>query len=164
MHQSTFLWEAPPASPSRSQDFVGAWLTHGATSPLSILQLLTAIGPSGWFGKTSPASCHPTKDGILVPSSGGWSNSGIMRPGECLTLNTCEWTALDGLSLKDEGVSSLSDILVTGAVPRRYFLSAKACLGILRRAANRGKDLPRLLRRALEAVGASAPTSNSTAD
>jgi hypothetical protein len=38
--------------------------------------------------------------------------------------------------------SSLSDILETGDVPRRYFLSATACRGILRRAEKRGRELP----------------------
>ena len=45
--------------------------------------------------------------------------------------------------------SSLSEILETGEVDRRYFLSAKACKGILRRAEKRGKALPPSLRDAL---------------
>ncbi|KRB22946.1 hypothetical protein ASE05_16055 [Mesorhizobium sp. Root172] len=85
-----------------------------------------------------------------------------MRPGECLTLNLSEWTGMGGLSLKDEGVCSLSDILETGDVPQRYFLSPKACKGILRRAEKRGKELPSQLRHALEQVatrpGEIAPT------
>lgn len=36
------------------------------------------------------------------------------------------------------------------SIPQRYFLSAKACLGILRRAMSRGKQLPPLLKAALE--------------
>jgi hypothetical protein len=48
--------------------------------------------------------------------------------------------------------SSLSDILEIGDVPQRYFLSAKACAGILRRAEKRGKALPTTLRLALEQV------------
>ena len=35
-------------------------------------------------------------------------------------------------------------------VPEKYYLSAKACLGILRRAQERGKELPEELRIALE--------------
>jgi hypothetical protein len=46
----------------------------------------------------------------------------------------------------------LSDVLETGDVPQRFFLSAKACSGILRRAGKRGKELPVALRKALEAV------------
>jgi hypothetical protein len=75
-------------------------------------------------------------------------------PTEFLTLNTLEYP-------KDGVGSSLSDILETGDVPRRYFLSATACLGILRRAEKRGKSLPLFLRAALEAV-ASAPISTVT--
>jgi hypothetical protein len=63
-------------------------------------------------------------------------------PTESLTLNTCEWTGWSGPSRRDEGVCSLSDILETGDVPRRFYLSARACRGILRRAEKRGKELP----------------------
>ncbi len=70
----------------------------------------------------------------------------------CWTLNTSEWNHTLVPSLKDDGVCSLSDILETGAVPQRFFLSAKACAGILRRAATRGKELPTHLRHALQAV------------
>jgi hypothetical protein len=34
-------------------------------------------------------------------------------------------------------------------VPEKYYLSQKACLGILRRADARGKELPELLKKAL---------------
>jgi hypothetical protein len=46
--------------------------------------------------------------------------------------------------------TSLSDILETGQVPERFYLSATACRGILRRAAKRNRTLPPALRRALE--------------
>jgi len=49
----------------------------------------------------------------------------------------------------------LSQILQAG-VPERYYLSPKACLGILRRASVRGKELPEVLRIALERQAASA--------
>jgi hypothetical protein len=71
---------------------------------------------------------------------------------------------LDGLSLNDAGVCSLSDILETGDVPQRYYLSVKACAGILRRAEKRGKELPPQLALALQAVADSEPTSISTED
>jgi hypothetical protein len=69
-----------------------------------------------------------------------------------LTLSTCEWTALPEQFPSDDGVCSLSDILETGDVPQRYYLSARACSGILRRAGKRGKELPSQLRLALEQV------------
>lgn len=43
----------------------------------------------------------------------------------------------------------LSDILEENPDPK-YNLSPKACLGILRRAEKRGKELPEILREALE--------------
>lgn len=46
--------------------------------------------------------------------------------------------------------SSLSQVLVTGSIPQRYFLSARACAGILARAQKRGKLLPPSLKAALE--------------
>ncbi len=73
-------------------------------------------------------------------------------PTECWTLNISEWTGTRGPCPSDGGVSSLSHILETQPVPLRYYLSAKACAGILRRAAKRGKALPTLLRKALSAV------------
>jgi hypothetical protein len=45
--------------------------------------------------------------------------------------------------------STLSQILEANA-PERYYLSAKACEGILRRAERRGKQLPPMLKEALE--------------
>jgi hypothetical protein len=96
-------------------------------------------------------SCRLTKDGRLKPSSGGWQNSGIVGDGEFWTLNSAEYPS-------DAVASSLSDILETGDVARRYFLSARACRGILRRAEKRGKVLPELLRRALVAVADSERT------
>ena len=47
------------------------------------------------------------------------------------------------------GVSRLSQILTDTPLPK-YYLSAKACLGILNRAQRRGKELPEELREALE--------------
>ena len=54
-----------------------------------------------------------------------------------------------GASHKDGNVYLLSSILMED-VPDRYSLSPKACQGILRRAARRGKELPEVLKAALE--------------
>lgn len=70
-----------------------------------------------------------------------WPDGGVH--GECWTLSSSVWPS--GAS-----VCSLSSTLETGGVPRRYFLSARACAGIIRRAERRGKALPRELREALE--------------
>jgi hypothetical protein len=61
---------------------------------------------------------------------------------ECWTLNGSEWPS-------DAVVCSLSDVLETGDLPQRFYLSAKACAGIIRRAEKRGKKLPEALHQAL---------------
>jgi hypothetical protein len=82
---------------------------------------------------------------------------------ERLTLSMSEHAATPGLSHNGGDVCSLSDILETGDLPRRFFLTPKACAGILRRAVGRGKVLPPPLQRALQAVAGLGPTSISTA-
>ena len=88
---------------------------------------------------------------ILTPSLVAFGNSGMVAPGESLTLSSSEFRS-------GAVASSLSDILETGVLPRRFFLTALACLGILRRAAKRGKDLLPRLARALRRVAGLEPT------
>jgi len=153
---SMFSSEEHPAKVSVSQDSERDWMTRVATSCSRILRLLQNIGPSGWFGRTYPA-CYPVmEETILPPSFEGWKNSGMGSPTEFLTLNISEFP-------NDAVVCSLSDVLEVGSVPRRYFLSGRACRGILRRADKRGKLLPRSLHEALQAV-ASEQTSIATED
>ena len=66
--------------------------------------------------------------------------------GDSLTLNI-------GESPKEESVSLLSQILEVN-VPEKYYLSARACQGILTRASRRGKPLPDILKQAfLDVIG-----------
>mgnify|MGYP006993875243 CR=1 FL=1 len=51
------------------------------------------------------------------------------------------WTLNFGESPSGDAASTLSQILQAG-VPEGYYLSPKACQGILRRASVRGKELP----------------------
>ena len=143
--QLTFLLEEPLAKTSPSPDSAREWMERVVTSRSSLLNLLAVSGPDGWYGRTCPASCRLTEDGRLEPSSEGWQNSGMGSPTEFLTLNTSEFHSA-------AVASSLSDILETGDLPQQYYLSAKACAGILRRAEKRGRDLPTQLRKALQAV------------
>ena len=145
MQMSMFSLEELPANPSASQDSEKDWTIRVATSCLHTLPLLQDIGPSGWFGRTSPASYPLTEDSTLPPSFEGWANSGMGSHTEFLTLSTSEWHSA-------AAVCSLSDTLETGDLPQRFFLSATACQGILRRAEKRGKVLPEQLRQALEQV------------
>ena len=152
MGQLTFLSEAPPARASVSQDSEKGWTIRAVTWPSDFFSLLTEHAPVGWFGRTCPASCHRTEDGTLAPSSEGWRNSGMGGPTESWTLNTLEFHS-------GAVASSLSDILETGDVPQRYFLSATACRGILRRAEKRGKALPPTLLQALQRVAEASEES-----
>ncbi len=70
------------------------------------------------------------------------------------TLNTSECP-------KDAVESSLSAIL-QDSVPSKYYLTRKACLGILRRAEEREKDLPEQLELALKAQAGLAPLAALT--
>lgn len=70
-----------------------------------------------------------------------WETDGALRT-ELLTHNTGEFPS-------EDAASTLSQIL-QAEVPEKYYLSQRACLGILRRASARGKELPEVLRLALE--------------
>jgi len=143
---SMFSLEELPANHSQSPDSEKDWMTLVATSCLPTLPLLQSIGPSGWFGRMSPASYPLTEDSTLPASFEGWANSGMGSHTEFLTLSTSEWP-------NAAAVCSLSDTLETGDLPQRFFLSATACAGILRRAEKRGKQLPEALEQALKQVG-----------
>ena len=145
MDQLTFLSGEHPVNRSALPDSEEEWQTTVVTWPSNFFDLLNEKGPNGLSGKMSPASCQATEEGILVPSSGRWSNAGMGSPTESWTLNTSEWH-------NAAAVCSLSDILETGDVPALYCLSAKACAGIIRRAEKRGKTLPEPLMQALVAV------------
>lgn len=58
------------------------------------------------------------------------------------------WTLNFGECPNVEKESTLSEILEMD-VPDKYFLSAKACWGILHRAQKRGKEVPLILKMAL---------------
>lgn len=65
---------------------------------------------------------------------------GLWR-GDSWTVNISEWPSAESVSL-------LSSTLEVNA-PEKYYLSARACQGILTRASRRGKKLPDLLQTAL---------------
>lgn len=121
-------------------------------------------------GKTCPehfrAQEKKTQERTSDASSKNLSKSSNRAP-QCLRLlkvdgptQTLTWE-MDGalrteLSMRNIGespsvvvASTLSQILL-GDVPQEYYLSAKACEGILRRAERRGKALPEMLKAALE--------------
>ena len=120
-------------------------LENGLDYGSSLRELLTNLSRDGLLLKTSPVY-YPQIEGQTLPLSfDGWSNAGMAFAGGYLTLSISEFPS--GAS-----ASSLSDILETGDLPRRFFLSSTACRGILRRAARRGKELPPALENALRAA------------
>lgn len=141
--QLTFWSEAPLANHLASPDFDKALQMLAETSQSRFLQWLKSISPIGWFGKMCPAYC-PIEQMRSETLSQAYPNSGITAPGGCWMLNISECH-------KDAAACSLSQVLENNA-PEKYFLSQKACAGILRRAARRKKKLPKELQIALEVV------------
>lgn len=85
-------------------------------------------------------------------------SSGWMAHGHFLTLNILVSHSADAAY----SVCSLKDILEQN-VAQKYFLSKRACLGILLRAEKRGKKLPETLGRSLRIVaGLIAPQETGT--
>ena len=141
--QLTFLSEEPPASLSQLQDSEEDWTMTVVTWPSDSVRLLSTSLPAGSFGKMSQGYSALTEDGTLAPSLGRGSNAGRGSP-----------TAFSMLSFSESPNAaeecSLSDTLEIGDLPQRYYLSATACSGILRRARKRGKKLPGMLEEALK--------------
>ena len=128
--------------------------SFGRTSPECLARLTM---PSVVFSRNLSANQHRSPH----RASGGQTlvlslDPGEVQRGEFLTLNTSDWP-------NDANVWSLSDILETGNLPPRFYLSATACKGILRRAEKRGKTLPPALQEALVAVAHATPTLTDAA-
>lgn len=128
------------------------------------------------FGKTCPEHLAPMEEKISEPywkNLPAWNNQTLQfldlrrgadgaKPeqssetdglwlGDSLTLNIGEFPNAERESL-------LSWILEDN-VPQKYYLSARACQGILTRASRRGKPLPDILRQALmDVIGGAIPT------
>ena len=98
----------------------------------------TAERTSASFWKNLPAWNSQTLLFLDLRGGGRWSKASL---GDSSTLNI-------GESPREESVSLLSWILQAD-VPEKYYLSAKACRGILTRASRRGKKLQELLETAL---------------
>ena len=144
--------EVHPVSPSLWQDSEKDCPTPVVDSCSPTLKSLNVFHPNGSSGKMSPEFCQRTEEGHLVPSSGRWGNWGMGGPTGSWTLNGSEHTGIPMPSRSDGDVCSLSDIVETSPVPPKFYLSPKACKGILDRAAKRGKTLPSILKEALETV------------
>ena len=145
MDQLTLFAEEHLANHSQLPDLEKELKALTDSSCLPLVQFLKSISPDGWYGKMSPVSSQVTEEKILAPFSECWGNSGMGSPTGFLTLNISELP-------KDADECLLSDTLEIGNVQPRYYLSQKACKGILRRATKRDKELPETLKTALETV------------
>lgn len=93
-----------------------------------------------------------TQSNISMPKSGKWATAGMVgNEGPGGDVQCTAWRLLDaqfwGVPQRRK-VSTLSMILEMD-VPDKYFLSAKACWGIIRRAEQRNKEIPVILKIAL---------------
>lgn len=121
---------------------------------LSYVRLLKEMRPRWFVWENVPGVFGTNRGGISKPSLERLMSAGIAVHGECWTLNMCEWTASLVPYLKEGGVCSLSDILEpTGVIPQRFYLSSKACLGVIRRAEARNIEIAEPLRTSLN-IGA----------
>ena len=143
--------EGPRAKVSASRES-GKASTEQADLQNRLLNFLEQCVPGGLSGKTCRGRCQAGRTDSSTSTfwSTSMQNAGMLADGAFSTLNMCEWTDTLVPFLSEDGVCSLSDILVRGNIPQKYYLSRKACSGILRRAESMGKALPEILRTALE--------------
>ena len=148
------------ARTSRSRGRGKAWRREAAPAaplPSTLRDFVVSYNLDGSYGRTCREFSPATEGATSRTLSARLGNAGILLPTGFWTLNTCEWSGCPEQFRRDgagfgSSVCGLSDILETvGEHLRKYCLSLKACAGILRRAASRGKDLPARLKAALEA-------------
>jgi len=122
------------------------------------------VSPQSSSGKTS-LGCLPPKTTLLGSSlelypEHVWLYSRQVKNGKTLVMcldqpdeSLGEFSPLNTSECPNDAVESiLSQVLETGLIPPKYYLSAKAARGILRRAKTRKRKLPPLLQAALERV------------
>jgi hypothetical protein len=162
MEEWTLWQEEAPVKISAWREIVADWMDSGADcSGISAVSLIQSL-PLGFCGRTSLALCPATTEPTLLPCCGESQEHSQQCPmaagglpgfvldqnepqsGGCLTLNGSEFHSA-------AVASSLWQVLETSVDPR-YFLSPKACEGILRRARKRKKTLPAQLQKALQEV------------
>ena len=163
----TCLSEAHPAKTSPLPVKEPDLTENVPLSPSTLYALLTNRNASGLSGKTSREYSAPTKGEISQPFYPSLPEPKLESPKKdggqldlfaMLDATDTEWHGelwTDSLPEHPDflspypsadGVCSLSDILVTGPVPLKYYLSRDACAGILRRAESRGVSLPEPLK------------------
>ncbi len=120
-------------------------LSSGKTSQASSTPQTTPsdVFSADWWVRIPPS--------FLQQGSAGQTRVWLMDPRD-LPLGASSMPSISAWP-NDASVCSLSQILEDPAtIPEKYYLSATACRGILRRAEKRGKKLPERLEAALRAV------------
>jgi hypothetical protein len=145
--QQTLFAEDFLARTYQWQDAARDWLENAQDSGTNSAGWLMKLARHGLLLRTCLVYCPPTEDGILPSSFPGWSTAGMASAGGFWTLDISE-------SPNDAVGCSLSQVLEAD-VPPKYFLSAMAARGILRRAVKRRKKIRPDLLRALEALAQS---------
>ena len=135
MYPTFAVWENVP----------GAFSSNGGEDFRTVLEELARIAqPDISIPRPSGRGADGAKPEQSSETDGLWHGDSSM-------LNTGEFP-------NDERESRLSWILEDN-VPQKYYLSARACQGILVRASRRGKPLPDVLRQALlDVIGGANPT------
>ncbi len=110
---------------------------------MSMLGSLESACPEWLSSKTFRASSLVMVDETSNSLFTRWPNSGMAWDGVCLTASTSE-------SPNHANESILLDVIETGEVPLRYFLSPNAAVGMMRRADRMGRSLFPPLRKSLE--------------
>ena len=134
------------AKMSRSQVSELALRESALDSFTTLRESLENFDPLGLSSKMFPDFSVRTTEETLRKSSGfSWSSAGMGWRGVCSTANF-------SVSPNVESVCSLSDVL-EDRVPPRFYLSPRACRGVLRRAKKRGRTWLYRLQVGLEFVG-----------
>ena len=140
--QSMLFVEDSPVKTSASPENDVDLMASGLASGLSLHESLTKLSPSGSLLKTCQVYSLAPEGEILLSSFNGWRSAGMAWGGECLTVKASD--------LPSDGSACLLSEVLQPHTDARYYLSPKACAGILRRADARGKVIPEPLRSALQ--------------
>lgn len=111
-------------------------------SKKTTFQFLCLTAESGRIAERSSATASLLRGDLWTLNTSEYLNAGSVSPSWSITAEATPPTYY-------YRESRLSEILQADA-SEKYYLSAKACEGILRRADKRGKELPEVLKTALE--------------
>lgn len=134
-HAKTFLW--------REWGLELGLRGQSLDSFMNLLDWLSNACPELFSSKTFMVYSVHTEAEISRLLSERWPNSGMLLDGVCLTAKTSE-------SPNHAKESTLWDVIEKGQVQDKYFLSAGAARGMLRRTDQMGRNLFPPLRECLE--------------